>query len=158
MKTYLRNALAIFVGFILGSVVNMTNVQIGHAIFPLPPDADMSTPEGMRAVMETLTAKDFIFPFLGHALGTLVGAFCAGKLSVSHKLGMSMGIGVMFLLGGLAMVMMIGGPKWFIALDLLVAYLPMAYLGGVLAVGKGCSGRHQSGAARNSSGLPREPC
>ena len=35
-----------------------------------------------------------------------------------------------FLLGGIAMVAMFGGPLWFNAVDLIGAYLPMAYLGG----------------------------
>lgn len=133
MKIYFRNALAIFVGFIAGSVLNMLLVNIGPMIVPLPEGADVSTPEGLKESMKLFTPMNFLFPFLGHALGTLLGAYCAGKLAVSHKLGMSFGVGFMFLLGGLAMVMMIGGPKWFIALDLLVAYLPMAYLGGVAA-------------------------
>jgi hypothetical protein len=40
---------------------------------------------------------------------------------------------VFFLLGGIAMILNCGGPAWFIATDLLLAYLPMAYLGGFLA-------------------------
>jgi hypothetical protein len=33
------------------------------------------------------------------------------------------------------MVVMCGGPGWFIAADLLLAYIPMGYLGGILAGG-----------------------
>ena len=136
MKVYFRNALAIFVGFIAGSVLNMILVNIGPMIVPLPEGADITTPEGLKESMKLFTPMNFLFPFLGHALGTLLGAYCAAKLAVSHKLGMSLGVGLMFLLGGLAMVMMIGGPEWFIALDLLVAYLPMGYLGGAVAIGR----------------------
>ena len=45
-------------------------------------------------------------------------------------------IGVCFLIGGLMMVYMCGGPVWFIASDLLLAYIPMGILGGILAGGK----------------------
>jgi hypothetical protein len=38
-------------------------------------------------------------------------------------------IGVVFLCGGVAASFMIPAPAWFIALDLLAAYLPMAWLG-----------------------------
>jgi hypothetical protein len=38
-------------------------------------------------------------------------------------------IGVIFLCGGVAASFMIPAPAWFIALDLLAAYLPMAWLG-----------------------------
>ena len=37
-------------------------------------------------------------------------------------------IGAVFLCGGVAASFMIPAPAWFIALDLLVAYLPMAWL------------------------------
>jgi hypothetical protein len=103
---------------------------------PLPEGADITTSEGLKESMKLFTPMNFLFPFLGHALGTLVGAFCAGKLAVSQNLPVSLGVGALFMLGGLTMIMMIGGPGWFTALDLLVAYLPMAYLGGTIAVGK----------------------
>jgi hypothetical protein len=38
-------------------------------------------------------------------------------------------IGLFFLSGGLAMVFLTGGPGWFLALDLALAYIPMAWLG-----------------------------
>jgi hypothetical protein len=34
------------------------------------------------------------------------------------------------------MVIMCGGPVWFIASDLLLAYIPMGFLGGILAGGR----------------------
>ena len=34
------------------------------------------------------------------------------------------------------MVSMLGGPMWFNITDLLLAYIPMGYLGGILARGK----------------------
>ena len=40
--------------------------------------------------------------------------------------------GVVFLLGGIAASFMIPAPAWFIVLDLVVAYLPMAWLAGRL--------------------------
>ncbi len=37
-------------------------------------------------------------------------------------------VGVFFLAGGIAASFMIPAPLWFIALDLLLAYIPMAWL------------------------------
>ena len=42
-------------------------------------------------------------------------------------------IGGISLLAGIAMCFMIPAPAWFITLDLVVAYIPMAWLGGTLA-------------------------
>jgi hypothetical protein len=46
---------------------------------------------------------------------------------------LAMIVGVVFLAGGIAATFMIPAPTWFMVLDVVVAYLPMAYLGAVLA-------------------------
>lgn len=45
-------------------------------------------------------------------------------------------IGVLFLAGGITIVNMYGGPTWFCATDILLAYIPMGFLGGTLAGSK----------------------
>ena len=63
--------------------------------------------------MPTLDFQYFIFPFLAHAIGTLVGAFIAGYIAATHKMKFSLGIGVLFLLGGITINYMLPGPVWF---------------------------------------------
>lgn len=136
MTPVVRNVIAVVVGLVVGSVVNMALVNLGPRVVPLPEGADVSTPEGLRRSMELFTPANFLFPFLAHALGTLVGAFLAAKLAASHRKKLAVGLGVFFLLGGVAAAFMFGGPVWFIAADLLLAYIPMALLGGALAGAK----------------------
>lgn len=136
MNPIVRNILAAVVGFFIGSVVNMGLVTIGMSVVPLPEGTDVSTMAALRESMKVLTPVNFLFPLLGHALGTLVGAFVAAKLAASHNLKFAIGIGVLFLMGGIAMILNCGGPLWFIVTDLLLAYIPMALLGGYLAGGK----------------------
>ena len=136
MNPIARNILAVIIGFVVGSLVNMALVNVGPSVIPLPEGADVSTMDSLRASMKLFTPVNFLFPFLAHALGTLTGAFVAAKLAVSHHMKFAIGIGVAFLLGGVAVASMIGGPVWFIASDLLLAYIPMAFLGGFLAGGK----------------------
>ena len=128
----LRNILGIVVGLVLGSVVNMAFVTVSASVIAPPPGADMTTVEGLTAAMPRLHAKHFVFPFLAHALGTLVASLMAVLIAVSHKMKIALGIGGLFLVGGIAASMMIPAPAWFIALDLVVAYIPMAWLGGKL--------------------------
>ena len=135
VTTIAKSTLAAVAGIVAGSVINMGLVTVGHAIVPLPGGADVSTPEKMREAMTLFTAKDFVFPFLAHALGTLAGAFIAAKLAASHRMKFALGIGIFFLIGGITAVAMFGGPLWFKIVDLTLAYLPMGYLGGVLAIG-----------------------
>lgn len=135
MNTILRNVAAPFVGFVAGSVINVALVNTGPHVIPLPAGADISSMEGLAESMELFRPANFLFPFLGHALGTLTGAFVAAKVAGSHNMAFAMVVGTCFLLGGIAAASMLGGPLWFNAADLLLAYLPMAYLGGRLAGG-----------------------
>ncbi len=136
MPPLLRNILAIIAGFVIGSVVNMAIVIIGPMVIPLPAGIDMSDADKFAENLKLLKPVNFIPPLLAHALGTFVGAFVAASLAASHKLNLALVIGVLFLLGGITMVAMVGGPIWFILLDLVGAYLPMAYVGGTLATGR----------------------
>ena len=136
MKTIARNTLAVVLGWVVGSIVNMTIITLGPHVIPLPEGADVSTMEGIRESMKLFGPVNFIVPFVAHALGTLVGAWVAAKLAVSHHVKLALGVGVLFLLGGIAAASMMGGPVWFIACDILLASIPMGYLGGVLAAGR----------------------
>lgn len=133
MKTIARNVGAVIAGIVIGSVVNMALVNLGPVVVPLPEGADVSTPEGLRDSMRLFGPANFLFPFLGHALGTLAGAFVAAKLAATRKFVLAMIVAVFFLAGGIAATIMLGGPAWFIAADLLLAYIPMGVLGARLA-------------------------
>ena len=136
MHPWIRNIIAVVAGLVLGSVVNMGFILAsGHVIAP-PAGADVTTTEGLKASMHLFEAKHFLFPFLAHALGTLAGAAVTAWLAVNSKLHLALLIGVAFLAGGVASVMMLPSPKWFNALDLVGAYIPMAWLGWKLAAGK----------------------
>lgn len=135
MNTILRNVLAIITGVIVGSVVNMGIINISGSIIPPPEGSDLTTMEGLKAAMHLFEPQHFIFPFLAHALGTFVGAFLAALIAATHKMKFALAIGVFFLIGGIYMVFLLPSPVGFIILDLVVAYIPMAWLGGKLAGG-----------------------
>lgn len=133
MNNAVRNILAVFAGGIAGSIVNMSIVMISSSIIPPPMGADLTTMEGLKSSMHLFETKHFIFPFVAHALGTLTGAFIAALIAASHKIIFALSIGVLFLIGGVANIVMLPTPAGFTVLDLAGAYLPMAYLGCKLA-------------------------
>ena len=133
MNPLLKNVLAVFAGVIIGSMVNMGIIMISGSIIPPPEGGDITTMEGLKSTMHLFEPKHFIFPFLAHALGTLVGAFVAAKIAAGKKMLMALLVGLFFLIGGTVNIAMLGGPMWFTALDIIVAYMPMGYLGYVLA-------------------------
>lgn len=136
MGNIAKNLIGLVVGLFLGSLANILLVNIGPSIIPLPEGADVSTMEGLRESMALFTPANFVFPFLGHAVGTFAGAFLAAKIAATHQMKFALGIGAIFLVGGVFMVKQIGGPIGFIVIDLTFAYIPMGYLGGFLATRK----------------------
>ena len=133
MNSIFKNILAIIAGIFTGMIVNMGLIMISGDVIPIPEGVDNTTTEGLVAGMHLFEPKHFIMPFLAHALGTFVGAFVATKLAVSHQMKFAIGIGVFFLLGGIASVFILPSPTWFTVLDLGLAYIPMGLLAGKLA-------------------------
>ncbi len=133
MNPILRNILAVIAGAILGGVVNMGIITVSGSIIPPPEGADISTTEGLKESIHLFKPINYLMPFLAHALGTLVGAFLAAKIAASHKMTFALVIGFFFLIGGISMVFMVPSPTWFNVLDLIIAYIPMAWIGGKLA-------------------------
>lgn len=133
MNSILKNILAVIAGWLGGSIINMALIQIGHKLIPIE-GIDPNDMNALAAVMPTLGFEHFIFPFLAHALGTLAGATIAGLIAVSHKMKFSLGIGGLFLLGGIMVNYMLPGPTWFAVADIVIAYIPMAWIGGKIAM------------------------
>lgn len=127
-----RNIIAVVLGWIGGSAVNFGLVIGGMTLFPLPEGADFWTPEGASAALKMMQPIHFVVPFVAHAIGTLAAAFVASLIAGSYKLYIALGLGVLFLLGGIIAVVSIEAPLWFEALDLILAYIPFALLGGWL--------------------------
>ncbi|MDO9075243.1 MAG: hypothetical protein Q7U73_18460 [Rubrivivax sp.] len=125
--------LAVVVGFVLGSVVNMALISVSGKVIPPPTGADITTMEGLKASLHLFEPRHFIFPFLAHALGTLVGALIACWLAPGKSPLPAYIVGGLFLLGGIANAVMLPAPSWFIAADLVLAYVPAAWLGQTLA-------------------------
>ena len=122
MKTIIRNTLALFAGGLIGMVVNMGLIITGNQLIPF--EDDMNPMNAMNWEL-----KYFIFPFLAHAIGTLSGAYIAAKFSDRYHMIFAICIGLFFLLGGITMVFILPAPVWFIILDLVIAYIPMSWLG-----------------------------
>ena len=132
MHPIVRNILAVLAGIIAGTIVNMGIIKLSGSLIPLPEGVDPNDLESIKSNLHLYQPKHFIMPFLAHALGALAGAYIVARLAANHAMKFAIGIGAFFLLGGIAAVAMIGGPMWFNVLDLVVAYIPMGYLGGKL--------------------------
>ncbi|NBC24878.1 MAG: hypothetical protein GVX78_04605 [Bacteroidetes bacterium] len=135
MHPVVRNILAVIAGLVVGSIVNMSLIMISGSIIPPPEGSDNSTMEGLKASMHLFEPRHFVFPLLAHALGTLVGSLIASLIARSNKFLVAILIGVFFLIAGLINVYLLPSPTWFAIIDLVVAYIPMAWLGWLAASG-----------------------
>ncbi|WP_338378521.1 hypothetical protein [uncultured Flavobacterium sp.] len=133
MNTILKNILAVIAGWLIGSTVNMLLIKIGSSIFPIK-GVDSNDMEALADIMPNLSSEYFIFPFLGHAFGSLVGALIVTLIATNHKMKLALVIGVLFLVGGIDVNYMLPGPIWFTIADITLAYIPMAYIGGKLGI------------------------
>ena len=129
MNPIVKNFLAIIAGLAGGSIINMGLITLGGVVITAPEGTDTSTMEGLAAAMPLFELKHFIFPFLAHAVGVLVGAWLAALIAASHKLTIAMVIGCLFFLGGLYTAIVLPSPAWYIIVDLAVAYIPMSWIG-----------------------------
>jgi hypothetical protein len=107
-------------------------VTLGYSVFPLPEGADTSSMQRLAETIHLLEWKNFIFPLIAHAAGPLVGTFLAMRIAASHKGKIAIGMGAWFLLGGIIANVMIPAPLWFRAVDLILAYVPMTWIGAKL--------------------------
>ena len=122
----------------------MALVTLGPSLIAPPAGVDVHKAESLAKAMHLFEPRHFVMPFLAHAVGTLAGALAAYLIAASYRAQMAWVIGAVFLCGGVAASLMIPAPPWFIAVDLLAAYLPMAWLG--IRMGARMSPEHEGGA------------
>ena len=136
MNSTLKNTLVVITGLIIGGIVNMGIIMISGSIIPAPNGVDVTTMEGLKETMHLFEPKHFLFPFLAHATGTLMGAFIASKFAANKQKSLAIFVGFIFLIGGSINVYVLPSPMWFNAIDLIGAYIPMAFIGWKLARSK----------------------
>lgn len=124
-----KNIIAVVAGVVIGSIVNMGLIFLGHVIVPPPEGFDPMDMEKFAEMFAQFETKHFIMPFIAHAGGTLLGAFAAAKIAANRHMIFALLVSLLFLYGGVSMVMDYGGPMWFSVLDLGLAYIPMGLLG-----------------------------
>ena len=128
MNPFLRNGLAVLLGIFIGAIINFAVIFLSSYIVTPPTGLDVTNVDSVKANIGLYKPIHFLFPFLAHALGTLVGAVMAIKISKSKKTKVGYIVALVFLYGGVSMVTQVPSPLWFSIFDLAVAYIPMAWI------------------------------
>ncbi len=145
----LKNILAVILGIVIGSLVNMLIIIVSYGFVTYPegvvpmgmgdffdPVAMQTTFDSIKANIDKFGFSHYIMPFLAHALGTMAGAFIAAKVAATKKMVFAYVIGAWFLLGGIVNALDLGMGFVAMGIDILLAYIPFAYLGGKIATRK----------------------
>jgi hypothetical protein len=135
MNPIVKNVLAVVAGIVVCMLVNGGIISLGPSVIPPPEGVKVDDMESIRANAHLFQAKHFVMPFLAHALGSLLGGLVAALIATTRTMTFALVVGFVHLLGGILAAFLIPAPVWFIVLDLVVAYVPMAWLGGKLGGG-----------------------
>ena len=126
LSQFLKKFLFIILGLVIGGLVNYGIIILTSSLAPR--GVDSSDIESIKQNIQHYTPFHFLWPFLAHALGTLVGAFLALRWSKSKYNLPAYIVGGFFLVGGIMMVIQLPTPLWYSIIDLGFAYIPMAWL------------------------------
>jgi hypothetical protein len=129
MSNNLKNILALIAGLLLGGILNTKILGLNGTLIPMPEGANVSTPEGLARSMSLFQPIHFMAPFLAHALGTFFASWITVQFAGTPSIIRAMVPGVLFLAAGVYMVVILDAPLWFEITDLVLAYIPMAWLG-----------------------------
>jgi len=129
MNPILRNILAVIIG--AAACIFLNGMLLGLMMKLIPPPEGFDPKNAMT--YHLLQNKHFFAPFVAHAVPSLIGGAIAALIAATRKMTFALVVGGLHLMGGIAAAFMIPAPAWFVALDLIVAYLPMAWIGGKLA-------------------------
>lgn len=130
---FFKRAINFIIAIIAGMGLNMVIIMLSGNIVPPPEGADLKTMEGLKAAMPLMQPIHFLMPFLAHALGTMLAALIVVLRVDAYHQKFAIGAGLIFFTAGALNVYLLPAPFWFNVLDLIGAYLPMAFIGYLLA-------------------------
>ena len=132
----LRNFLAVLAGLVAAVVTISIFEGIGHALWPPPPDLDLSKPEDLARLMDVMPLTAKLNVLVAWGLGSFAGGAVAARLAASQPLRRALVVGGIQMAGGIATMVQIPHPAWMIAASLLL-FVPGAALGARLAAQTG---------------------
>jgi len=129
---FLAVALGVFAGILLIVVME----GISGMIYPMPAEIDPADTEAINSFMRDEASTDmFLIVLLGYGLGALVGGFTASWFEKLQTIRVRAALitGGILMAFGLMNLFVIYHPVWFWVSSLLI-YIPVAWLGGTLAM------------------------
>lgn len=108
-----RKILAVVLGVISAVVLIIAIEALGHSMYPLPADMDVSDTEAMKAYVMTLPVTALLIIMSAWIVATLVGGLLACFIARETPLIYAVIIGGLVLLGTIINLMSVPHPLWF---------------------------------------------
>ncbi|GAB2494760.1 hypothetical protein [Arenimonas alkanexedens] len=123
----LRSILAVLIGILVMGITVAAVQWLGHSLYPPPAGLDPSDPVALATLVSQMPAMALGMVLIAYAFGTFLGAFTATTISLGHKPGVAIVIGVVMLAMVAMNLLLIPHPMWMVVAGLLIP-LPVALL------------------------------
>lgn len=127
-----RTLLALLAGLVVMVLTVFLVESAGHLMYPPPPGVDVTNPEALKTLIQSLPVAALAFVVVAWALGAFAGAFVACRIARQHRTALAVAIGAVMIALSAATMVMIPHPVWMIVLGVALP-LPMAWLAMQLA-------------------------
>lgn len=122
----MRSILAVLLGLVVGFLVVVAIELVSHRLYPLPAGIDPSDAEALAAAVAQMPLGAFLLLLAAWLGGTLLGSWIASRVGRGYVPGIV--VGALFLIAGIANLLMIPHPVWFWAAAVVV-FIVATFLG-----------------------------
>lgn len=134
-----KNIAAGIAGVVVAGFIVWLVEMLGHTVYPVPPELDMSDLDTLREYIAGLPTGAFVFVAAGWFLGTLGGVLAACKIGTASPMVFTMVVTGFMLLATAFNLVVIPHPLWF-SITGVAGILVAAWLGLTLSTKRGASG------------------
>ena len=127
-----RNLLSTLCGVIATMIIIIIGEFVSAIINPLPPGVSMQNPVVMKAFVANAPASLHITILIIYAIACFIGGWVTASIALEKKMNKAIILGCIFMIVGLYNLASLSHPTWVIIAGVF-AFLPFAYLGGVIA-------------------------
>ena len=134
-----RKIIAVVLGAVVAVVLIIAIEALGHAVYPLPANLDISDTEAMQAYVMSAPTGALLLVLAAWLVATLVGGLLACFIARETPLVYSAIVGGLVLLGTIINLMSIPHPLWFSAISvlaLIAAIFVTSWLGSTFAAAR----------------------
>jgi hypothetical protein len=130
-----KNIAAGFAGVVVAGLIVWLVEMLGHTVYPVPPELDMSDLDTLREYIAGLPTGAFAFVAAGWFLGTLGGVLTACRIGTASPMVFTMVVTGLMLFATAYNLVVIPHPLWF-SITGVAGILVAAWLGLMLSTKK----------------------